>query len=62
MKMVDKPCFECKERHSKCHATCERYAAAKAALEQAKAEKKKDDLYKGYVSGVIRKQRRRKKK
>lgn len=34
-KHINSPCQDCKERHFKCHAECERYKAYKAELEKA---------------------------
>lgn len=34
--MKGSPCFECEERHMKCHAECERYKAFKQGIEEDK--------------------------
>lgn len=34
--MDRKPCMNCKERHEKCHAECEKYAAFKKDLQARK--------------------------
>ena len=53
--------MNCKDRHEGCHADCERYAAAKAELEKAKAERLKELDYIGYVANASRKIKRKKK-
>lgn len=44
------PCWQCKERHPKCHATCERYLKdqeiERAAKEKAKAYAATDRMFK----------------
>lgn len=59
MKMQNNPCMTCTERHEKCHATCERYAAAKAKHEKAKAERIKEMDYIGYVADASRRIKRK---
>lgn len=60
MKLVDKPCMNCKDRHEKCHATCERYIAAKKKHETAKTERIKELDYIGYVANASRKAKKSK--
>lgn len=59
MKLNDKPCMNCTERHEKCHATCERYAAAKEKLEKARDERLKELDYIGYVANASRRIKRK---
>lgn len=57
-------CKDCTDRHKGCHGTCERYAAAKAELEEAKAKQSVEIGYTAYVAEAVRrvkKTRKRKK-
>lgn len=58
MKLVDKPCMNCKDRHEKCHASCEKYIKAKQETEEAKKKERLFKEHEGYVAEAARRIKR----
>lgn len=50
--MKGSPCFECEERHMRCHAECEKYKAFKQGIEEDK-QKVADYREKYYITPKI---------
>lgn len=44
MRLFDKPCLNCTERHIGCHADCERYAEAIAKQQAAKSKEREQKM------------------
>jgi len=59
-KLRNKPCKDCLDRYSGCHAKCEKYAAAKADVEELKAKHMDELNYIGYVADTVWRNRKRK--
>lgn len=51
------PCMkdgiDCDKRHVGCQSKCEAYKAFRAAIDKANAERRKDDIGKGYAADMI---------
>lgn len=51
------PCMkngiDCDNRHVGCQSKCEAYKAFRAAIDQTNAERRKDDIGKGYAADMI---------
>ena len=62
MNIRSKCCFHCERRHLGCHADCETYAAAKAAIEQEKQRKIEENEYLSYVAEAARTMKRRRRR
>lgn len=47
------PCFKCEERHSGCHAECEKYLDYQDHCEAVRLARVKEQLVDGYEVGEI---------
>ena len=58
-------CYECQDRHPKCHSTCDKYKSFKADLEKQKATirplKDAENNMTDYKNRIYERYRRRKK-
>jgi hypothetical protein len=58
MKNTFECCHNCERRHIGCHADCQEYLTAKAAILEAKRRKYMEDEYINYVANAVRKMKK----
>lgn len=59
MKLDFNPCYECPDRHYKCHSECDKYIEAKRRHAEIKQKMEAGKEYMGYVSRVAHEKRER---
>lgn len=50
MQLLKNKCYGCKERYSGCHSSCNDYKLFTEELDKIKREKRKNDIYNGYMA------------
>ena len=51
---MNSPCYQCKERHYKCHGQCERYAQYRTVCDRRIEKQRRQSAINDHIDGSIR--------